>query len=295
MASPIHALSIMRILALVVTSLLMGSANATDWAKRNEEFGKTIEPLLKQFCYGCHSGAQAESGLALNHFPDAKAVFRQRRIWEKVAQRLDIGDMPPVDSEQPSDTDRKLVSDWIKNTLNDIDCGKTPNPGAVTLRRINRFEYRNSIRDLFKIDYEPAAGFPGDDVGYGFDNIGDVLTLPPLLMDKYLRAAEEISQKVILAPSSGPVYDSPRKTSQLAADSGGKFEGSRFVFFSNGKTQFEEIVPWTGRYSLELGMAGSAAQGRFPQVVISVDGKKVDEVTVKTESPNNAESFIVPL
>lgn len=295
MASPIHALSIMRILALVVTSLLMGSANATDWAKRNEEFGKTIEPLLKQFCYGCHSGAQAESGLALNHFPDAKAVFRQRRIWEKVAQRLDIGDMPPVDSEQPSDTDRKLVSDWIKNTLNDIDCGKTPNPGAVTLRRINRFEYRNSIRDLFKIDYEPAAGFPGDDVGYGFDNIGDVLTLPPLLMDKYLRAAEEISQKVILAPSSGPVYDSPRKTSQLAADSGGKFEGSRFVFFSNGKTQFEENVPWTGRYSLELGMAGSAAQGRFPQVVISVDGKKVDEVTVKTESPNNAESFIVPL
>lgn len=295
MASPIHALSIMRILALVGTSLLMGSASATDWAKRNEEFGKTIEPLLKQFCYGCHSGAQAESGLALNNFPDAKAVFRQRRIWEKVAQRLDIGDMPPADSEQPSDTDRKLVSDWIKNTLNDIDCGKTPNPGAVTLRRINRFEYRNSIRDLFKIDYEPAAGFPGDDVGYGFDNIGDVLTLPPLLMDKYLRAAEEISQKAILAPSTGPVYDSPRKISQLTADSGGKFEGSRFVFFSNGKTQFEENVPWTGRYSLELGMAGSAAQGRFPQVVISVDGKKVDEVTVKTESPNNAESFKVPL
>ena len=146
MASPIHALSIMRILALVGTSLLMGSASATDWAKRNEEFGKTIEPLLKQFCYGCHSGAQADSGLALTNFPDAKAVFRQRRIWENVAQRLDIGDMPPTDSEQSSDTDRKLVSDWIKSTLEDIDCGKTPNPGAVTLRRINRFEYRNSQR-----------------------------------------------------------------------------------------------------------------------------------------------------
>ena len=283
--------------ALVVIALCLnaGSALATDWQKRNEEFGKNIEPLLKQFCYGCHSGAEAESGLALNNFPDAKSVFRQRRIWEKVAQRLDIADMPPVDSPQPTEAERKLVSEWIKSTLNDIDCGKTPNPGAVTLRRINRFEYRNSIRDLFAIDYEPALGFPGDDVGYGFDNIGDVLTLPPLLMEKYLRAAEEISQKVIVAPSSGPIYDSPRKISQLTADSGGKFEGNRFVFFSNGKTQFEEQAPWTGRYTLELGMAGSAADGRYPKVVISIDGKKVEELTVKTDSPNNAESFKIPL
>jgi len=290
------ALQLKRLLCLwLILGLCIGTALGTDWQKRNEQYAREIQPVIQKYCLGCHSGAEAESGLSLNHFEDAKSVFRQRRIWEKVSQRLEIGDMPPADSLQPNDKERKQVSEWIKSTLNDIDCGKIPNPGAVTLRRINRLEYRNSIRDLFKIDYEPALGFPGDDVGYGFDNIGDVLTLPPLLMEKYLRAAEHISQKVIIAPASGPMYDSPRKLSQLTADSGGKFEGNRFVFFSNGKTQFDEQVPWTGRYKLELGMAGSAAEGKFPTIVVSVDGKKVQEVTVKTESPNQPESFTIPL
>lgn len=284
------------LLALEIAFVLtLGTSKGTDWTKLNEEYGKKIQPLIEKYCSGCHSGAEAESGLAFNNFADAKSVFRQRRIWEKVAVRIDIADMPPVDSPQPSPEDRKTLTSWIQSTLNDIDCGKTPNPGSVTLRRINRYEYRNSIRDLFSIDYEPAMGFPGDDVGYGFDNIADVLTLPPLLMDKYLTAAEEISRKVIIAPSTGPVYNSPRKISQLTAESGGKFEGDRFVFSSNGTAPFEEQAPWSGRYTLELGMAGSAAEGRYPKVVISVDGKKVEELTVKTDTPNNPEAFLIPL
>ena len=286
--------SLLLALGMVFVSTL-GTSTGTDWTKLNEEYEKKIQPLIVKYCSGCHSGAEAESGLAFNNFADAKSVFRQRRVWEKVAVRIDIEDMPPADSPQPSPAERKTLTSWIQSTLNDIDCGKTPNPGSVTLRRINRYEYRNSIRDLFNIDYEPALGFPGDDVGYGFDNIADVLTLPPLLMDKYLTAAEEISRKVIIASSSGPVYNSPRKISQLTADSGGKFEGDRFVFSSNGKAPFEEQAPWTGRYTLELGMAGSAAEGRYPKVVISVDGKKVEELTVKTDTPNNPEAFKIPL
>jgi hypothetical protein len=286
--------SLLLALGIAFVSTL-GTSKGTDWTKLNEEYEKKIQPLIEKYCSGCHSGADAESGLAFNNFADAKSVFRQRRIWEKVAVRIDIADMPPVDSPQPSPEDRKTLTSWIQSTLNDIDCGKTPNPGSVTLRRINRYEYRNSIRDLFNIDYEPALGFPGDDVGYGFDNIADVLTLPPLLMDKYLTAAEEISRKVIIAPSTGPVYNSPRKISQLTAESGGKFEGDRFVFSSNGKAPFEEQAPWSGRYTLELGMAGSAAEGRYPKVVISVDGKKVEELTVKTDTPNNPEAFRIPL
>jgi len=286
--------SLLLALGMVFVSTL-GISKATDWTKLNEEYEKKIQPLIEKYCSGCHTGADAESGLAFNNFADAKSVFRQRRIWGKVAVRIDIGDMPPADSPQPSPEDRKTLTSWIQSTLNDIDCGKTPNPGSVTLRRINRYEYRNSIRDLFNIDYEPALGFPGDDVGYGFDNIADVLTLPPLLMDKYLTAAEEISRKVIIASSTGPVYNSPRKISQLTAESGGKFEGDRFVFSSNGKAPFEEQAPWTGRYTLELGMAGSAAEGRYPKVIISVDGKKVEELTVKTDTPNNPEVFKIPL
>jgi hypothetical protein len=122
-----------------------------------------------------------------------------------------------------------------------------------------------------------------------------VLTLPPLLMEKYVRAAEEISQKAILAPAPGPVFESPRKMAQFKADSGGSFDGTRFTFSSNGKITFDEQAPWTGKYSLEMGMAGSAAEGQYPKLVVSVDGKKVYEVTVETESADRPASFSIPL
>lgn len=268
---------------------------ATDWAARNHEYQQQIQPLLQKTCHGCHSGAEADAGLSLAHFTEARAIFKERSIWEKVAQRLEIGDMPPKDADPLSDADRKRLIEWIRSTLNDIDCGRTPNPGAVTLRRLNRSEYRNTIKDLFKVDYEPAAGFPGDDVGYGFDNIGDVLTLPPLLMEKYVRAAEEISQKAILAPAPGPVFDSPHKLAQFKTDGKGGGDPSMFVFASNGEIAFDEQIPWSGKYTLEAGMAGSAAQGQYPKVVISVDGKKVHELTVQTETHTNPKTFSIPL
>ena len=101
--------------------------------------------------------------------------------------------MPPVDHQpQPSPADTQAVADWIDRTFVNIDCSQLRDPGRVTVRRLNRTEYNNTIRDLLGVDFEPAADFPSDDVGYGFDNIGDVLTLSPLLMEKYLNAAESI-------------------------------------------------------------------------------------------------------
>ncbi len=271
------------------------NAPSSDWANRNRVYAESIQPLIKHACYDCHSGVEAKAGLSLALFDSAKAVFKERAIWEKVAQRIEIGDMPPPDAEPMSDSDRATVVSWIRSTLNDIDCGRTPNPGSVTLRRLNRNEYRNTINDLFGIDYQPAATFPGDDVGYGFDNIGDVLTLPPLLMDKYVRAAEEITSQIIRAPEPGPVFESNRNGSKLSADQGGKPEGQRFAFYSNGTVSFDEQAPWAGKYMLELEMSGTAAEGRFPKAAISVDGKKVREVTVVTETANDPKKFAIPL
>ncbi|MCU0710125.1 MAG: DUF1592 domain-containing protein, partial [Pirellula sp.] len=264
-------------------------------ATRNQQFVEQIQPVLKQVCFDCHSGSEASAGLSLVHFETARAVFKERSTWEKVAQRIEIGDMPPPDAEPMSDADRKKVVDWIRETLNDIDCGKTPNPGSVTLRRLNRNEYRNTVKDLFGIDYQPAANFPGDDVGYGFDNIGDVLTLPPLLMEKYVRAAEEITSQIIQAPEPGPVFESLRNGTKLSADSGGHADGQRFVFSSNGTITIEEQIPWPGKYTLEMGMAGTAAVGQYPKVVVSLDGKKLQEWTVVTDSANDPKTFQIPL
>ena len=90
--------------------------------------------------------------------------------------------------------------DAIEGVLANLDCSKTPNVGRVTVRRLNRAEYNNTIRDLVGVDHQPAADFPQDDVGYGFDNIGDVLSTTPLLFERYLTAAETIMQKVIVVP-----------------------------------------------------------------------------------------------
>ena len=107
--------------------------------------------------------------------------------------------MPPEDRPQPSREEVAQLTRWIKSALKAEDCGRTFDPGRVTIRRLNRAEYNNTIRDLIGIDFHPADDFPSDDVGYGFDNIGDVLSMPPILMEKYLAAAETISEEAIVA------------------------------------------------------------------------------------------------
>src|SRR4029453_10542382 len=87
---------------------------------------------------------------------------------------------------------------WVETSLTNLAANDKPNPGRVTLRRLNKEEYRRTIYDLLKVDYRPED-FPNDEVGYGFNNIGDVLSLSPLLMEKYLAAAEEIAKKAIVA------------------------------------------------------------------------------------------------
>lgn len=265
-----------------------------DWEKRNLEFSTVIQPILKKACLDCHSGAEADAGLALSHFQNAKSILKERNTWAKVIQRLEIGDMPPAEAAPLSKEDRARLTDWIRSTINDIECGLTPNPGSVTLRRLNRFEYQNTIRDLLGITYKPAEGFPGDDVGYGFDNIGDVLTLPPLLMEKYFQAAEEISQLAIQTPPPGPAFESRIKLEDLKADRGGSFKGGKFAFVSNGKVSFDETLPWKGMFRLEAGLAGEAVAGEGPKVRVSIDGKKLKEIEIKTQSDDKAETVPFP-
>lgn len=270
-------------------------AIAVDWTLKDQEYIDRIVPLLQTACIDCHSGSEADGGLALNHFKSAKSVFKERKTWEKIVQRLEIEDMPPADGPKLAPDDRKKLIDWIKATMNDVECGKTPNPGSVTMRRLNRTEYRNTVRDFLGVDYAPAAGFPGDDVGYGFDNIGDVLTLPPLLMEKYIVAAEEISRRAIIAPEPGPVFESARKYSQLSADQGGKAEEERFALYSNGKITLDEQIPWKGTYTLELLMSGSPAANEYPRCEVGIEGKKAKDFTVKTENASNPIEFAIPL
>ncbi len=162
-------------------------------------FRRAVLPFFAQFCASCHGPDRPKGGLNLETLRDGGTFQSRRRVWVRIREYIEGGIMPPEDSAQPSRDQVERATDAIKAMLARDDCGKPADPGRVTIRRLNRTEYNNTIRDLFGIDDRPADDFPADDVGYGFDNVGDVLSLPPLLMERYLNAAERVAGRVIVA------------------------------------------------------------------------------------------------
>ncbi|MGA2034147.1 MAG: DUF1592 domain-containing protein [Thermoguttaceae bacterium] len=186
-----------------VWAVVFAAEPAKPPAAASPSFDATVLPLVKRYCLDCHSGEDAERGVQLDKYRTAAAVSEDRATWRKVLSMLRARKMPPKDCRRPKDAEYDAVTAWLEATLGPADRAGPADPGRVTIRRLNRAEYTNTIRDLLGIEFHAAADFPSDDVGYGFDNIGDVLTLPPLLMEKYLAAAEQIAAKAIVADKPG--------------------------------------------------------------------------------------------
>jgi hypothetical protein len=163
-------------------------------------YERDVAPLVQKYCLRCHSGAKPKGGVSLDRDKDDAAVLKNRATWEKAGDNLRSGDMPPAGAKKPTAAELEQINRWLDAVVFKSDCTLARDPGRVTLRRLNRAEYNNTIRDLVGIDYQPAKDFPADDVGYGFDNIGDVLSLPPLLMEKYLAAAESVVEEAWKSP-----------------------------------------------------------------------------------------------
>ena len=118
----------------------------------------------------------------------------------KSSGKLRRGEMPPLEEEQPPEEQRQAVAAWLARELERIDATTPPDPGRVTARRLNRTEYNNTIKELLGVDIRPADDFPQDDAGYGFDNIADVLSLSPVLMEKYVSAADRVARVALFGP-----------------------------------------------------------------------------------------------
>ncbi len=190
------------------------------------DYQQDVLPLLTTYCGDCHSGASPDAGVAFEQLDIAWARTLDRAIWKKVHTQLDNHIMPPPDNEQPTDEQRQMLIGWIDTHALTVDCDGPTFPGRVTLRRLNRNEYNRTIAHLTGIDYRPADNFPSDDVGYGFDNIGDVLTLPPVLLERYLDAADEVVRRAILVGEAdfAPVISTPGKTLASVGEAGDDFE-----------------------------------------------------------------------
>ena len=135
--------------------------------------------------------------LRLDVFSDEQEALRHPGVWEDVLRMTRAGKMPPPGNPLPSQSSLRAVSSWIESQLAAMEQNRKLRPGRVTARRLNRAEYNNTVRDLLGVDLRPADAFPVDDSGYGFDNIGDVLSISPLLMEKYLDAAGKLARAAI--------------------------------------------------------------------------------------------------
>jgi hypothetical protein len=184
----------MRLLILVLACLAPVLAIAGP-AQGAADFHKHIRPLLETYCFDCHADGVNKGNVAFDEFASDQAAVDNRDLWLRAFKMLRAGLMPPAKKPHPSTHERAQVLHWIKRDVFALDPAN-PNPGRVTLRRLNRVEYRNTIRDLLGVDFDALSEFPPDDTGFGFDNIGQVLTLPPMLLEKYLTAADEIMTKV---------------------------------------------------------------------------------------------------
>jgi Protein of unknown function (DUF1592)/Protein of unknown function (DUF1588)/Protein of unknown function (DUF1585)/Protein of unknown function (DUF1587)/Protein of unknown function (DUF1595)/Planctomycete cytochrome C len=164
-------------------------------------FAQDVAPLLAKYCLACHDSARARGGLVLETFHDDASVRQALPLWQKVAGELRAGSMPPAGKPQPTAAELELLNAWLDAAVFPRNSTTEKDPyERVTVRRLNRAEYNNTVRDLVGLDLHPAEEFPADDVGYGFDNIGDVLSLPPLLLEKYLSAAEQVVDAAFRSP-----------------------------------------------------------------------------------------------
>ena len=229
------------LLSLGITREVRAIAGAE--TESDDDFSRVILPFLNENCVFCHNGTLETAGLRLDVFRESGQGPAGPGLWKRVQEKLLLGEMPPSDRPQPRPEAVEAVIEWIETRTEDLALAGLPEPGRVTVRRLNRSEYNNTIRDLIGVNLKPADDFPADDAGYGFDNIGDVLSLPPILMEKYLTAAEAIAEAaIVVQPSADPTL-----VKYLASRVDGDGD-----FFPDGAYRVNHLFPFGGEYELQV-------------------------------------------
>ena len=165
--------------AFVVAAVVLLLANAVSAASdAPAEFHANVAPILAKYCADCHLDGAHKGNIALDEFTTDDSLLKNQDLWWKVLKNVRSGIMPPAKEPRIEEIDKRHLIDWIKYGAFGID-PKSVDPGRVTLRRLNRTEYRNTIHDLMGIDFNTVEEFPPDDTGYGFDTVGDALSVSP--------------------------------------------------------------------------------------------------------------------
>ncbi len=218
---------------------------------------RTVAPFLAQHCIECHSGARPKGDLELDELAEPGPIHERSGTWSSVRARLERGEMPPADRVRPPQSEVDAVIAWIDARV--ARDARADEPVRPVLRRLNRAEYSNTIRDLLGVDFDAAAEFPSDDVGYGFDNIGAVLSIPDMLLEKYVLAAERIARDAVVIEDAANAPVQRVEGAKLSTSKQSNARGKRRVLFTNGDTGFDARFPRDGEYVLRARVWGDQA------------------------------------
>jgi hypothetical protein len=249
-------------------------------------FESGVKPMLRENCVGCHNPVKLKGNLDLERFLSQATgtALKDRAVWDLVLQKLKAGEMPPPGKPAPAPEQITATTQWVEQQYALLDSQAPPNPGRVIAHRLNRYEYNNTVRDLLAVNLHFANDFPPDPYGYGFDNIGDVLTLSPVLTEMYFKAAERAAKAAIpLAP--------PEQGLTV------RYEPEVMGQQKKLHVQVTHDFPADALYSMRFGWEQTLTKGAVIVGHISIDGKEVmnQSMTIDRKKENAFESAEVPV
>ena len=239
----------------------------------------SIRPVLDQYCVSCHNGRLRTADLALDEL-DVTRIADSGEIWERVVRKLQTRAMPPPGVRRPDEATYQTLVAALTSEL-DRAAADSPNPGRPMLRRMNRAEYANAIRDLLALEIDPTVLLPPDDSAYGFDTIADVLGVSPTLQERYLSAAAKVSALAVGDPARGPVSESYRVRQDLSQNQ--HLEG--LPLGTAGGLMVRHYFPMDGEYRIQIRLQqtnfGNLRGLDYPhQVETAIDGERVHLATI---------------
>ena len=271
------------LLAVSVLSCLFCLATARA-EELSAQWKSEVFPLVEHHCYDCHGDGSHKGDLSLDDFGSIAEMQADRERWKRIRTHISQRLMPPSDEEQPTSEERKKILRWIDAAVFPVD-PDNPDPGRVTLRRLNKIEYENTLNDLLGIKIKVQKLLPPDDSGYGFDNIGDVLTLSPAHLERLLRTARMALDKTT---HPGPM---PYPTQTILGNSlkgSGRSSGRGHYFTKNGESSGSVNFTKAGRYKLRIHAGGTMGAKQAPLMELYLNSKKLKswEVTAPLDRPD---------
>jgi hypothetical protein len=275
---------VVRILSGFIMIFCASQSGLAQQAANQSGSAAAYRTTINTYCIGCHNDALKTAGLTLEH-SDVDKVGVDGAIWEKVLRKLKARTMPPAGMPRPDEATYSQFASYLESSL-DSYASQYPHPGEPELRRLNRTEYVNAVRDLLAVDIKADALLPADNALSGFDNMGAVLTISPLLVEQYVAAARKVRLQALGDPDLHPGFEYYSVSNELMQEDRMSEE---LPFGSRGGIAFVHHFPLDGEYVIKVDLLKNYRDyirglvNKPHQLDVRLDGERLGLFTIGGE------------